>query len=112
MEDKAIRTLTGYQIRVNSGNLFKNNSDNPKAPQYRGLVNIDGKGYDLALWKTEKGYLNVKFTEHKISEDGTREESKYTRNQTTDLTPDEVSKILADEMKATEKDEFNDEIPF
>lgn len=112
MEDKTIRTLTGYQIRENSGNLFKNDSDNPKAPSYKGLINVAGVGYQMALWKTEKGYLSVKLTEHKISEDGTREESKYIRNQTTDLTPDEVSKILYDEKKATEKDEFNDEIPF
>lgn len=107
MEDKSIKTASGYEIRVNSGNLFKNNSENPKAPQYKGLVNIDGTGYDCALWRTEKGYLNVKFTEHKISEDGTREEYKYNNSSTltkTDMSPDEVSKVL--------KDEFNDDIPF
>lgn len=115
MEDKTIRTLTGYQIRENSGNLFKNNSDNPKAPQYTGLINCAGVGYQMALWKTEKGYLSIKLTEHKISENGKREEYKYNNSSSltrTDMTPDEVSKVLADEMKATEKDEFNDDIPF
>jgi hypothetical protein len=109
MEDKSIKTPSGYEIRENSGNLFKNNSENPKAPAYRGLVNVDGKGYDLALWKTEKGYLNIKFTEHKISEDGTREEYKYDR-KTTNLTPEQAGKIISDDMN--KKDEFNDDIPF
>ena len=31
MEDKSIKTATGYEIRVNCGNLFKNNSENPQA---------------------------------------------------------------------------------
>jgi hypothetical protein len=109
MEDKSIKTPSGYEIRENSGNLFKNNSENPKAPAYRGLVNVDGKGYDLALWKTEKGYLNIKFTEHKISEDGTREEYKYDR-KTTNLTPEQAVKIISEDMN--KKDEFNDDIPF
>ena len=109
MEDKSIKTPSGYEIRENSGNLFKNNSENPKAPAYRGLVNVDGKGFDLALWKTEKGYLNVKFTEHKISEDGTREEYKY-NSKTSDLTPEQAGKIISEDMNKI--DEFNDDIPF
>lgn len=111
MENKSIMTPSGYEIRENSGNIFKNNSENPKAPAYRGLVNVDGKGYDLALWKTEKGYLNIKFTEHKISEDGTREEYMYDR-KTTNLTPEQAGKIITEDMKAQKKDEFNDDIPF
>ena len=109
MEDKSIKTATGYEIRVNSGNLFKNNSENPKAPAFRGLCNIDGRGFDVALRRTEKGYLNVKFTEHKISEDGTKQEYKYD-NKTTNLTPDQAGKIISEDMN--KKDEFNDDIPF
>lgn len=115
MENKSIKTATGYEIRVNSGNLFKNNSENPKAPQYRGLINCDGRGYDLALWKTEKGYLSVKLTEHKIAPDGTREEYKYDSSSSitkTNMTPDEVSKTLKEDFKENKKDEFDDEIPF
>jgi len=105
MEDKSIKTGTGYEIRVNSGNLFKNNSENPKAPSYRGLVNIEGVGYNLALWKTEKGYLNVKFTKHEITDDGKRESYHYENSE----------KLTTPQAKTTmEKleDEFNDDIPF
>ena len=107
MQDKSIKTHSGYEIRANSGNIFKNNSENPKAPSYKGLVNIDGKGYDLALWKTEKGYLNVKFTEHKISADGTREEYSYDHSSES-----EQNIKKAQESNNNEKDDFGDDIPF
>lgn len=107
MNDKSIKTASGYEIRVNSGNIFKNNSEHPQAPSYKGLVNIDGKGYDLALWKTEKGYLSVKFTEHKISADGTREEYKYDSSQAT-----EQNFKKTQESSNDVKDDFGDDIPF
>jgi len=105
MEDKSIKTATGYEIRENSGNLFKNDSDNPKAPSYKGLVNIEGVGYQLALWKTEKGYLNVKFTKHEISDGGKRESYHYENSEK--LTPPQVKKTIE-----KLEDEFNDDIPF
>ena len=105
MEDKSIKTATGYEIRVNCGNLFKNNSENPQAPSYRGLVNIEGVGYNLAPWKTEKGYLNVKFTKHEITDDGKRESYQY----------DNSKKLIPPQPETTMEKlegEFNDDIPF
>jgi hypothetical protein len=62
-DEKSVITATGWEIKLNSGNLFKNTSDNPKAPLYSGAVNIDGSEWRLALWKSEKGYLSCKFTQ-------------------------------------------------
>ena len=112
MENKSIMTPSGFEIRLNSGNLFKNDSDNPKAPAYKGLVNVNGEGYDLALWKTEKGYLNVKFTEHKISEDGTRESYDYSTKNTTSLSPEQVEKMTSNGGQKVDSPEFDDDIPF
>lgn len=38
---------------TNSGVLFKNESDNEKAPNYKGKINVDGKEYQLAAWIKE-----------------------------------------------------------
>ena len=38
---------------TNSGVLFKNESDNEKAPMYKGKINVDGKEYELAAWLRE-----------------------------------------------------------
>tara|TARA_Y100000033_G_C2699449_1_gene87825 strand:+ start:114 stop:431 length:318 start_codon:yes stop_codon:yes gene_type:complete len=105
MENKSITTASGFEIRLNTGNLFKNNSENPKAPAYKGLVNVNGQGYDLALWKTEKGYLNVKFTEHEIvhDKDGLRESYAYDSSSTNDKNLQEAEKTTV---------EFDDDIPF
>ena len=35
---------------TNSGVLFKNESENEKAPAYKGKINVDGKDYELAAW--------------------------------------------------------------
>jgi hypothetical protein len=39
--------------RTNTGALFKNESDNEKAPQLSGPLNIDGKEYRIAAWLKE-----------------------------------------------------------
>ena len=38
---------------TNSGVLFKNQSENEKAPAYKGKINVDGKDYELAAWIRE-----------------------------------------------------------
>lgn len=38
---------------TNSGVLFKNESENEKAPAYKGKINVDGKDYELAAWIRE-----------------------------------------------------------
>lgn len=112
MKEKSIMTPNGkFEIYCNSGNLFKNDSDNPSAPLYKGLVNIDGRGYDLAIWKNDKGFLNTKFTEHKISEDGTKQEYSYNNagQHEKNLEKHNTSKVETTEKN---KDEFDDDIPF
>jgi|TARA_R110001606_G_C15336829_1_gene646116 hypothetical protein len=110
MKDKSIMTANGFEIYCNSGNLFKNNSENPQAPKYKGLINIDGKGYDLAIWKDDRGFLNTKFTEHKIShdKDGVREEYSPMADDST-VTKENLQVAQEQDNK---KDEFNDDIPF
>jgi len=49
--------------KINSGAMFKNDSENEKAPMYKGGVNVDGKVYDLAAWVKESAagvkYLSI-----------------------------------------------------
>lgn len=37
----------------NTGALFKNDSDNPKAPVYKGPLNVEGKEFKVAAWLRE-----------------------------------------------------------
>ena len=51
---------------TNSGVLFKNESENEKAPNYKGKINVDGKEYELAAWIREgkKGkFMSLKVQE-------------------------------------------------
>jgi hypothetical protein len=51
---------------TNSGVLFKNESENEKAPAYKGKINVDGKEYELAAWIREgkKGkFMSLKVQE-------------------------------------------------
>jgi hypothetical protein len=51
---------------TNSGVLFKNESENEKAPAYKGKINVDGKEYELAAWIREG--KNGKFMSLKVQE--------------------------------------------
>lgn len=52
---------------TNRGVLYKNESDNEKAPAYTGKINVDGNDYQLAAWiMTSK--LGNKFMSLKVSE--------------------------------------------
>jgi hypothetical protein len=51
---------------TNSGVLFKNESENEKAPAYKGKINVEGKEYELAAWVREgkKGkFMSLKVQE-------------------------------------------------
>lgn len=37
----------------NSGLLFEVNSENEKAPDYSGVINVEGNQYEIALWEKE-----------------------------------------------------------
>ena len=53
---------------TNSGVLFKNESDNEKAPMYKGKINVDGKEYELAAWLREAKSGKGKFLSLKVQE--------------------------------------------
>lgn len=52
---------------TNSGVLFKNESENEKAPKYKGKINVGGKEYKLAAWIRE-GKSGAKFMSLKVTE--------------------------------------------
>ena len=96
MNEKSIETANGYQIKLNTGNLFKNVSTNEKAPNYTGTVNIDGNEWRLALWKNEKGYLSCKFSQDNHVGGMPYPEKKESINN----------------FPKNSNEEFNDDIPF
>ena len=53
---------------TNSGVLFKNETDNDKAPMYKGKINVDGKEYELAAWLREAKSGKGKFLSLKVQE--------------------------------------------
>jgi hypothetical protein len=57
---------------TNSGVLFKNESENDKAPAYKGKINIEGKDYELAAWVREG--KNGKFMSLKVQEPRKKQE--------------------------------------
>ena len=61
---------------TNSGVLFKNESDNEKAPMYKGKINVDGKEYELAAWLREAKSGKGKFLSLKVQEPRTKGEKK------------------------------------
>ena len=59
---------------TNSGVLFKNESDNEKAPVYKGKINVDGKEYELAAWIREAKSGKGKFLSLKVQEPRQKQE--------------------------------------
>lgn len=53
-------------LKTNEGLIFRNQSENEKAPQFSGRIDVEGEQYEIALWVREgaKG----KFYSAKISE--------------------------------------------
>lgn len=49
---------------TNSGAAFRKENANPKAPQYSGPLNVNGKDYEIAIWektsKAGKPFLSIK----------------------------------------------------
>ena len=49
---------------TNSGAAFKKDNANPKAPQYSGPLNVDGKDLEISIWektsKAGKPFLSIK----------------------------------------------------
>lgn len=61
---------------TNSGVLFKNETDNEKAPMYKGKINVDGKEYELAAWLREAKSGKGKFLSLKVQEPRQKQERK------------------------------------
>ena len=90
-----------YIIKENRGSAFKSKSENPKAPQFNGTVNINGKEMWISLWqkKTQHGddYFSIKFEEKRAKSEAEPKEEKKEKY---------VSQEELDER------ELNDDIPF
>ena len=80
-----------YEIKENTGSIFKNDykKDNPKAPDYKGKCNIDGKDLEMAMWlsETKKGtkYFSVRFSEAWEQPEAKKEETKAEEVASDDL---------------------------
>lgn len=61
---------------TNSGVLFKNESDNEKAPMYKGKINVEGKEYEIAAWLREAKSGKGKFLSLKVQEPRQKAEKK------------------------------------
>jgi len=52
---------------TNSGAAFRKDNANPKAPQYSGPLNVNGKEYEISIWektsKAGKPFLSIKIGE-------------------------------------------------
>ena len=64
---------------TNRGVLFKNETDNEKAPMYKGKINVDGKDYQLAAWvkENQKGdkFLSLSVQEPFKKDDVSKDEA-------------------------------------
>ncbi len=64
---------------TNSGVLFKNETDNEKAPMYKGKINVDGKEYELAAWLREAKSGKGKFLSLKVQEPRKKEPNSVSK---------------------------------
>ena len=89
--------MTDYD-NTNRGVLFKNDQgDNPKRPQYRGSLNVNGAEYNISAWIKESRKDGSKFMSLSVE-------------------PKKGAKPAAPKNQLTEDNwattEFNDKIPF
>jgi hypothetical protein len=88
--------VTEYD-NTNRGVLFKNNTgDNPKRPQYRGSLNVNGAEYNISAWIKESRKDGSKFMS--LSVEPKRD------------TPAAKPQKITEDNWATE--ELNDDMPF
>lgn len=64
---------------TNTGVLFKNESDNEKAPSYKGKINVNGQELEIAAWvrqsKAGKKFLSLKVQEPRQKPEPKKEQS-------------------------------------
>ena len=62
-----METKNNFEIKNNSGSIFKNNKTKETAPDYKGKVNVNGKDMEVSLWvkesKTGTKYFSASFQE-------------------------------------------------
>lgn len=61
-------------LKINEGLIFRNKSENEKAPLFTGQINVDGKNWEIALWPRQND--NGKFYSVRISEPYNKAQSK------------------------------------
>ena len=67
---------------TNTGVLFKNETDNDKAPAYKGKINVCGAEYELAAW-VKTGKSGQKFMSLKVQEPFKKDSQKARPASTT-----------------------------
>lgn len=80
-----------WENKEGQGALFRNNSDNPKAPSHKGDFMLNGAMYSISAWVKEG--KNGKFFILKVEPKQQREAPKAAKPAPVD-------------------DEFNDDVPF
>ena len=64
---------------TNTGVMFKNESDNEKAPNYKGKINVNGQELEIAAWirqsKAGKKFLSLKIQEPRQKQEAKKEQS-------------------------------------
>jgi hypothetical protein len=80
---------------TNSGILFKNDykNDNPKAPDYKGKINVDGEEKELAAWvkKGKKGkFMSLSVSEPYDKEKANSSEQVDFNNEDLDNVDDDL----------------------
>ena len=85
-----------YEIKENSGSIFKNeHKTEDKHPNYKGKINVDGTIKEIALWLTEskdgtKKYFSVKIQDEYIKPESTEKHNSETGSDEKELPDDDL----------------------
>ena len=90
-----------YTVKEFHGRLWKNKSENPKAPVVKGNMNVGGEEWQISLFKNEDGSFNIVTQEpygkyHVGGEDYSKPPKSDFKETTTEK----------------KENEFDDDIPF
>ena len=88
-----------YEIKNNSGSIFRNESATGNQPTYRGKVKVNDKEMEISLWVKESA-KGVKYFSASFQE-------PFVKPTTT-----EPKVQLSDTLKDAIADSYNDQLPF
>ena len=98
-----------YTVKEFHGRLWKNKTENPKAPVLKGNINVGGEEWQCSLFKNDDGSYNIATQEpYKQSSINHPSSKNYISPEKEEAIRNEI--IEQDSKKATK--EFNDDIPF